>query len=114
MTGKFYNESGIGLPFYQGKKDFRQRSWSTNEMNNQPKRPVLAIKINSDVFVRAPVLGAGISTSLRKKFALVKGALLQKIRSGGGIDEKSSSYYALLSKKSEISGNGVVQFILLQ
>ena len=96
--GKFYNDSGDGLPFYQGKKDFgakfigAPRKWTTHTTKEAQAGDIL-------MSVRAPVGPINFSTG---KICIGRG--LAAIRATDKVD-KNFLYYGLLSKQSEISGN---------
>ena len=96
--GSFYNESGVGLPFYQGKKDFSDRyinaptTWTTQ---------VTKVARDGDVLmsVRAPVGPVNFAT---EDCCIGRG--LAAIRSQDGLD-RNFLFYFLLSKEDEICGN---------
>jgi type I restriction enzyme S subunit len=95
--GSFYNSSGQGLPFYQGKKEFGEKlirsptTWTTQ---------VTKIALEGDVLmsVRAPVGPVNFAT---EECCIGRG--LAAIRSGRDLD-KDFLFYFLLSKQDEISG----------
>ena len=95
--GSFYNGTGEGMPFYQGKKEFGVRSigspttWTTQ---------VTKVALEGDVLmsVRAPVGPVNFAT---QKSCIGRG--LAAIRSGEHLD-KDFLFYFLLSKEDEISG----------
>lgn len=95
--GSFYNYSGNGLPFYQGKKDFGERfiaaptAWTTQ---------ITKVALAGDVLmsVRAPVGPVNFAT---QKSCIGRG--LAAIRAGRTLD-KDFLFFFLLSKQSEISG----------
>jgi len=96
--GKFYNDTGTGTPFYQGKKEFgdkfigRPKKWTSH---------ITKMACLDDILmsVRAPVGPINFATQ-----NLCIGRGLAAIRTGVKID-KDFLYYQLLSKQSEISGN---------
>ena len=96
--GKFYNDTGNGLPFYQGKKAFGDKfirapeKWTSHTTKEALKGDVL-------MSVRAPVGPINFST---QKVCIGRG--LAAIRTGNGIDNEFL-FYALLFKQNEISGN---------
>ena len=95
--GSFYNTSGDGLPFYQGKKEFGEKfigpptTWTSRTTK---------IALEGDVLmtVRAPVGPVNFAT---EKSCIGRG--LAAIRSGNSLD-KDFLFYFLLSKQDEISG----------
>jgi type I restriction enzyme S subunit len=95
--GSFYNSSGDGLPFYQGKKEFGERfigpptTWTSQ---------ITKIALKGDVLmsVRAPVGPVNFAT---EKSCIGRG--LAAIRGGGSLD-RNFLFYFLLSKQDEISG----------
>ena len=95
--GKYYNDKGEGLPFYQGKKEFGERvigeptTWTTD---------VTKIGEPGDILmsVRAPV---GPVNFTDQKICIGRG--LAAIRSSETIDS-DFLYYQLLSKQDEIAG----------
>ena len=95
--GKFYNESGQGLPFYQGKKDFGDRyispptKWTTQITKEAYANDIL-------MSVRAPVGPINYAT---EKSCIGRG--LAAIRCGDGINH-DFLFYFLLSKQDEIVG----------
>lgn len=96
--GEFYNDSGKGLPFYQGKKEFQAR------FIGPPKtwtRKTTKTALPGDVLmsVRAPVGPVNFAT---EKSCIGRG--LAAIRASDKID-RNFLFYCLLSKKAEISGN---------
>ncbi len=96
--GKFYNNQGIGLPFYQGKKNFGDKFiqpadvW-TSEITKE------AIAGDILMSVRAPVGPINFSTD---RVCIGRG--LAAIRAGSRVN-KDFLFYLLLSKQSEITGN---------
>jgi len=96
--GSFYNNSGDGLPFYQGKKEFRERfigppkTWTSRSTK---------IAVEGDVLmsVRAPVGPVNFATETS-----CIGRGLAAIRNGATLD-KNFLFYFLLSKQDEINGN---------
>ncbi len=101
--GKFYNKLGKGLPFYQGKKEFREkyigepRIWTTNITKEALQNDIL-------MSVRAPVGPINFAT---QKICIGRG--LAAIRSGKDID-KDFIFYGILSKQKEIVGNAGAVF----
>jgi type I restriction enzyme, S subunit len=95
--GSFYNTSGDGLPFYQGKKEFGERfigvptTWTSQ---------ITKVALEGDVLmsVRAPVGPVNFAT---QKSCVGRG--LAAIRSGKNLD-KNFLFYFLLSKQEEICG----------
>ena len=95
--GLFYNNSGDGLPFYQGKKDFGEKfitapsTWTSQ---------VTKIALEGDVLmsVRAPVGPINFAT---QKICIGRG--LAAIRSGKYLD-RNFLFYFLLSNRQEIIG----------
>lgn len=95
--GKYYNTNGVGMPFYQGKKDFSEKfirdpsSWTT-----------YATKIARDgdilMSVRAPVGPVNFATG-----DMCIGRGLAAIRAGAGLSQEFL-YYQLLHLQPEISG----------
>lgn len=101
--GKFYNDDGDGLPFYQGKKEFRQKhigsaqKWTAKITKEAFKGDVL-------MSVRAPVGPINFATE-----HICIGRGLAAIRAGTELD-KDFLYYGLLSKQHEIGGNAGAVF----
>jgi type I restriction enzyme S subunit len=97
-AGKFYNDTGNGLAFYQGKKDFGQkfigkpRTWTS-----QVTKEALAGDILMSV--RAPV---GPINFAVEKACIGRG--LAAIRATDKVD-RDFLYYGLLSIQRKISGN---------
>ena len=95
--GKYYNDKGEGLPFYQGKKEFGERvigeptTWTTD---------ITKIGEPGDILmsVRAPV---GPINFTDQKICIGRG--LAAIRTSETIDS-DFLYYQLLSKQDEIAG----------
>ncbi|MBW6510985.1 MAG: restriction endonuclease subunit S [Desulfuromonadaceae bacterium] len=95
--GSFYNSSGDGLPFYQGKKEFNERfigaptTWTSQ---------ITKVALEGDVLmsVRAPVGPVNFAT---QKICIGRG--LAAIRSNKHLD-RDFLFYFLLSKQDEISG----------
>jgi len=93
--GPFYNNSGVGLPFYQGKKEFGEKfigpptTWSSQ---------ITKVALEGDVLmsVRAPVGPVNFAT---QQSCIGRG--LAAIRSGKDLD-RSYLFYFLLSKQEEI------------
>ena len=95
--GRFYNTSGEGMPFYQGKKDFGERfvdeptTWTTQTTKTAKADDIL-------MSVRAPVGPVNIT---RNNICIGRG--LAAIRAGSEID-RDFLYYQLLYLQPEISG----------
>ncbi len=95
--GIFYNTSGDGMPFYQGKKEFGDRfigspkTWTT-------KTTKLALEGDLLMSVRAPVGPINFAT---QQCCIGRG--LASIRCGKEL-EKDFLFYVLLSMQDEISG----------
>lgn len=95
--GAYYNTSGDGLPFYQGKKEFGEKfigaptTWTSR---------ITKVAMKGDVLmsVRAPVGPVNFAT---QKSCIGRG--LAAIRSGKDQD-RDFLFYFLLSKQEEISG----------
>ncbi|EEF79357.1 restriction endonuclease subunit S [Methylophaga thiooxydans] len=96
--GKYYNDSGDGLPFYQGKKEFGERyigapqKWTTKITKKANSGDIL-------MSVRAPVGPINISI---EQICIGRG--LAAIRASDKLDRDFLFYY-LLSKQDEIQGN---------
>ncbi len=96
--GKFYNEAGEGIPFYQGKKEFQEkyigapRIWTREVTKEAEAGDVL-------MSVRAPVGPVNFAT---EKICIGRG--LAAIRASHRLD-RDFLFYFLLSKQAEISGN---------
>lgn len=96
--GKYYNDSGEGLPFYQGKKEFGERflgspkKW-TSKVTKEAKAGDILMS------VRAPVGPINFSTQ-----DICIGRGLAAIRSSDKLD-KDFLFYYLLSKQDEIQGS---------
>lgn len=96
--GKFYNVSGNGLPFYQGKKEFGDRyigapqKWTTKITKEAKAGDIL-------MSVRAPVGPINFSTE-----HICIGRGLAAIRPSDKLD-KDFLFYYLLSKQGEIQGS---------
>lgn len=96
--GIYYNSSGEGIPFYQGKKEFGERflgeptTWTTKITKEAQQGDIL-------MSVRAPVGPINFST---QQICIGRG--LAAIRSSEMID-KDFLFYFLLYKQPEISGN---------
>ena len=95
--GKFYNDSGQGLPFYQGKKDFGERDlrpptvWTMLSTKHAEAGDIL-------MSVRAPV---GPINFARNEVCIGRG--LAAIRCGDGLDP-NYLFYQLLGMEDEIAG----------
>ena len=96
--GKYYNDIGEGLPFYQGKKEFTNKyvgkptTWTTNITKEAQKDDVL-------MSVRAPVGPINFSTQ-----TICIGRGLAAIRASKMID-KDFLFNFLLKHENEIVGN---------
>ena len=96
--GKYYNNLGEGLPFYQGKKEFTYKylgeptTWTTNVTKEAQKDDVL-------MSVRAPVGPINFSTQ-----TICIGRGLAAIRASKMID-KDFLFNFLLKHENEIVGN---------
>ena len=96
--GQFYNDQSVGLPFFQGKKDFQEkhigeaRVWTSKSTKEAQAGDIL-------MSVRAPVGPINFAT---QHCCIGRG--LAAIRAGKECDA-DYLYYVLLSKESEISGN---------
>jgi type I restriction enzyme S subunit len=96
--GKFYNNTGTGTPFYQGKKEYREKyigeptTWTTKVTKEAEANDVL-------MSVRAPVGPINFAT---QKICIGRG--LAAIRPTKVID-KEFLYSFLLKHESEIVGN---------
>ncbi|HRX62037.1 MAG TPA: restriction endonuclease subunit S [Candidatus Competibacter sp.] len=95
--GKFYNSDGIGMPFYQGKKDFGDKfikaptTWTSETTKTARKGDIL-------MSVRAPVGPINFATE-----AVCIGRGLAAIRSKGQLDG-DFLFYQLLHLQPEIAG----------
>lgn len=100
---QFYNENEVGLPFYQGKKEFQEKyigeptKW-TSKITKE------AIEDDILMSVRAPVGPVNFST---QKSCIGRG--LAAIRSSDLID-KDYCFYYLQSKEDELTGNSGAVF----
>ncbi len=96
--GKYYNDAGDGLPFYQGKKDFGPKfigsptKWTTHVTKEALEGDIL-------MSVRAPVGPINFAT---EKVCIGRG--LAAIRATERVDH-NFLYYGLLSMQHEINGN---------
>jgi len=96
--GVFYNSIGLGMPFYQGKKEFGDRylgaptTWTTKVTKLAKPGDIL-------MSVRAPVGPINYST---QRICIGRG--LAAIRPNENLD-RDFLFYFLLHKQSEISGN---------
>lgn len=101
--GKYYNSLGEGLPFYQGKKEFKSKyigeptTWTTKTTKLAENEDIL-------MSVRAPVGPINFAT---QKVCIGRG--LAAIRVGESID-KEFLFNFLLKKESEIIGNNGAVF----
>lgn len=95
--GRFYNEAGFGLPFYQGKKEFGKRyiepptTWTTSVTKMAQAGDIL-------MSVRAPVGPINVATD---RICIGRG--LAAIRAKGEIDSQFL-YYGLLALQKSIRG----------
>ncbi len=95
--GRFYNTTGDGSPFYQGKKDFGDKylepptTWTTQRTKMATEGDVL-------MSVRAPVGPVNFATQ-----DVCIGRGLAAIRSRGGID-REFLFYQLLSLQDSLAG----------
>ncbi len=95
--GKYYNDIGDGLPFYQGKKEFGERfigeptTWTTSITKEAVEGDIL-------MSVRAPVGPINFAT---ERICIGRG--LAAIRASNRIN-RDYLFYQLLSKQDEISG----------
>ena len=102
-VSKFYNKSGEGLPFYQGKKQFSERyiadpdTWTTKVTKKALKGDIL-------MSVRAPVGPVNFST---QEICIGRG--LAAIRVNSELN-KDYLFYFLLKHESEIVGNSGAVF----
>ena len=96
--GKYYNNNGKGMPFYQGKKEFTSKfigeptTWTTDVTKEAEKEDVL-------MSVRAPVGPVNFAT---QKCCIGRG--LAAIKASSKIDKEYLFYYFLKNEK-EITGN---------
>jgi type I restriction enzyme S subunit len=96
--GKHYNSEGIGLPFYQGKKEFKNKylgeptTWTSFVTKEAESGDIL-------MSVRAPVGPVNIST---EKICIGRG--LAAIRTNKTINN-DFLYYYLLKQEKRINGN---------
>ena len=96
--GKYYNSSGKGLPFYQGKKEFTEKyigeptKWTTKTTKDSNTNDIL-------MSVRAPVGPINIST---QKICIGRG--LAAIRASEFVDNEFLFNF-LLKHENEIVGN---------
>lgn len=96
--GKYYNNTGNGLPFYQGKKEFSNKylgpptTWTTSVTKEAIEGDIL-------MSVRAPVGPVNIAT---QKICIGRG--LAAIRAGEKID-RDFLFNFFIKHESEITGN---------
>jgi len=96
--GKYYNSEGIGLPFYQGKKEYGEKyigeptTWTTKITKEAEVDDIL-------MSVRAPVGPVNFST---QKICIGRG--LAAIRAGKNID-REFLFNFLIKHENEIEGN---------
>lgn len=101
--GKYYNSSGKGLPFYQGKKEFTEKylgaptTWTTNITKEAQDGDIL-------MSVRAPVGPVNFSTS---RICIGRG--LTAIRPSKSIDNEFLFNF-LIKHENEIIGNAGAVF----
>jgi len=101
--GEFYNETGEGLPFYQGKTDFREMyigkptKWTTEIIKEAFKDDIL-------MSVRAPVGPVNYSTE-----HICIGRGLAAIRTNDSINN-GFLFYLLKSQENDIKGSGGAVF----
>lgn len=95
---QYYNTDSVGLPFYQGKKEFgdkfigQPQTWTTKITKEAQAGDIL-------MSVRAPVGPINFATD---RICIGRG--LAAIRAGNKIDG-NFLFYCLLSKQNEIKGN---------
>ena len=100
--GKFYNESGNGLPFYQGKKEFSNKYigkptvWTTKITKEAKEGDIL-------MSVRAPVGPTNFAT---EKICIGRG--LASIRAGKEIDKDFLYNFFQMYENKIIGNNGAV------
>jgi type I restriction enzyme S subunit len=96
--GKYYNDTGNGLPFYQGKKEYGEKYigepkiWTTKVTKEAEANDIL-------ISVRAPVGPINLST---QKICIGRG--LAAIRASKFI-QNEFLYYFLMKHENEIEGN---------
>lgn len=96
--GKFYNNTGDGLPFYQGKKEFTNKylgtptTWTTSITKEAVENDIL-------MSVRAPVGPVNVAT---QRICIGRG--LAAIRASAKID-REFLFNFLIKHESEITGN---------
>jgi type I restriction enzyme S subunit len=101
--GKFYNSEGNGMPFYQGKKEYKEKyigeptTWTTKITKEAEAGDIL-------MSVRAPVGPVNFAT---QKICIGRG--LAAIRAGKNIDKEFLFNY-LIKHESEIEGNAGAVF----
>lgn len=101
--GKFYNENGIGTPFYQGKTEFTEmfigkpNKWTTKETTIAEKDDIL-------ISVRAPVGPVNIAT---QRICIGRG--LAAIRTSDKI-LRNFLFWILKNNENNIKGNGGAVF----
>ena len=100
---QFYNEDKVGLPFYQGKKEF-QKKYIGEPTKWTSKITKEALEDDILMSVRAPVGPVNFST---QKCCIGRG--LAAIRSSELID-KDYCFYYLQSKEDELIGNSGAVF----
>jgi type I restriction enzyme S subunit len=95
--GKYYNAAGMGMPFYQGKKDFGEKfireptTWTTVTTKHARRGDIL-------MSVRAPVGPVNVAID-----DICIGRGLAAIRSGAQLN-RDFLFYQLWSMQSEIAG----------
>ena len=103
---KFYNKTGNGLPFYQGKKEFREKfigspkTWTTHTTKKAQNNDIL-------MSVRAPVGPINFCT---QEICIGRG--LAAIRAVNSVD-KEFLFYFLLSIQDKLIGNAGAVFTSL-
>jgi type I restriction enzyme S subunit len=101
--GKYYNDTGKGMPFYQGKKEYGEKyigeptTWTTKVTKEAEAGDIL-------MSVRAPVGPINFAT---QKICIGRG--LAAIRAGKNI-EKEFLYSFLIKHENEIEGNAGAVF----
>lgn len=100
--GKYYNNSGKGLPFYQGKKEFTEKyigkptTWTTNTTKEAHRGDIL-------MSVRAPVGPINFSTE-----TICIGRGLAAIRATDLVDKEFLFSYLLMNEKEIVGNTGAV------
>lgn len=102
--GSSYNEEGVGLPMYQGNKDFGFRFPTNRIFTTEPKR--LAKKHDTLISVRAPV---GAQNMANEKCCIGRGVAAFRYRSDPTLS--SYTYYKMMSlikRLEQYNNNGTV------